>query len=137
MDCHMTTLPHRNQDRVLTLYAHCFLAAELMRSNHFKLQKKKEQRGELNQNDAVDKSIYFCTWLGFLRTSCEGFQKLKMRLRLQNERPTEFRELITKSNEVGKVMKQHDDLLRLIRNDIFHLVSRASYLRWPSQIMRW
>ena len=98
-----------------------FLAAELMRSNYVKLQTKRKQRGELNQNDAVDKSIYFCTWLGFLRTSCEGFQKLKMRLLLQNERPKEFRELIPKSGEIGKAMKQHADLLRLIRNDIFHL----------------
>ncbi len=117
----MTTLPHRDQDPVLTLYAHYFLAAELMRANYVKLRAKGKQRGELNQNDAVDESIYFITWLGFLGVSCEGFRKVKMRLLLQNERPEEFHELIPKSDEIGMAMKRYADPLRKVRNNVFHL----------------
>jgi hypothetical protein len=114
-------LPNRDQDPVLTLYAHYFLAAELMRTNYAKLQSKLKQRGRLSRKDTVDLGIYFGTWLGFLGVTCEGFKKLRFRLLLQENRPDDFRELIPKSDAIGRVIKQHADPLREFRNNVFHL----------------
>ncbi len=69
----------------------------------------------------VHEAIYFFTWLGFLGVTCEGFKKIGMRLLLQNERPDQFRELIPKSDEIGRAMKRHSDPLREVRNNVFHL----------------
>jgi hypothetical protein len=115
------SLPNRDQDAVLTLYAHYFLAAELMRSNCLKLESKLKQRGRLSRKDTVEQGIYAGTWLGFLAVTCEGFKKLRFHLLLQENRPEEFRELIPKSDAIGKVIKQHADPLREFRNHIFHL----------------
>jgi hypothetical protein len=115
------SLPNRDQDPVLTLYAHYFLAAELMRSNYAKLQSKLKRRGRLSRKDTVDQGIYFGTWLGFLGVTCEGFRKLRIRLLLQENRPEDFRELIPKSDAIGRVIKQHTDPLREFRNNVFHL----------------
>jgi hypothetical protein len=115
------SLPNRDQDPVLTLYAHYFLAAELMRSNYVKLKSKFKQHGRLSRKDTVDYGIYFCTWLGFLGVTCEGFRKLSFRLLLQNNRPEDFRELIPKSDWIGGMIKQHADTLREFRNNVFHL----------------
>lgn len=115
------TLPHRDCDPVLTLYAHYFLAADLMRTNFEKSEAKWKQRGRLSRNDAVNQSIYFCTWLGFLGVTCESFRKLGLRLLLQENRPKEFCELTPKVDEIGKAMKQNFDSLRKFRNSVFHL----------------
>ena len=117
----MSTVPHRDEDRVLTLYAHYFVAAELMRDNYIKLRAKRKRNGDLSQSDTVDERIYFSTWLGFLGVTCEGFKKVRMRLLLQDQRPDEFRELISKSNAIGRAIKQHSDPLREVRNNVFHL----------------
>jgi hypothetical protein len=122
----MTSLPHRDHDPVLTLYAHYFLAAELMRANYLRLGAKRKKRGKLSQNDAVDWTIYLTTWLGFLHVTCEGFKKIKMRLLLQNERPGDFRDLIPKSDAIGKAVKRHADPLRDVRNNVFHLRDDAA-----------
>ena len=74
-----STLPHRDKDDVLTLYAHYFLASKLMLKNYKKLVAKRNQRSRLSQNDRVQLSIYFCTWLGFLAVTSEGFKKLGIR----------------------------------------------------------
>ena len=115
------SLPNRDQDPVLTLYAHYFLAAELMRSNYAKLQSKLKLRGRLSRKDTVDQGIYFGTWLGFLGVTCEGFRKLRIRLLLQENRPEDFRELIPKCDAIGRVIKRHADQLRKFRNNVFHL----------------
>lgn len=115
------SLPNRDQDPVLTLYAHYFLAAELMRSNCSKLQSKLKRRGRLSRKDTVEQGIYVGTWLGFLGVTCEGFRKLKFRLLLQESRPEDFRELIPKSDAIGRMIKQHADPLREFRNSVFHL----------------
>jgi len=115
------TLPHRNEDQMLTLYSHYFSAADLMLENYLKLQAKQKKKGTLTQRDFVDQRIFFCTWLGFLGVTCEGFRQLGMRLFLMNKRPTAFLELVPKLDEIGKVMTQHDDALREFRNSVFHL----------------
>jgi|TARA_A100001518_G_C1220056_1_gene63949 hypothetical protein len=103
------------------LYSHYFLAADLMRNNYVKLKNKWRNHGYLSQDDTVAQGIYFSSWLGFLGVTCEGYKKLKMRILLQGNRPEAFRELIPKSDEIGRVMKQHSDPLRGFRNNVFHL----------------
>ena len=115
------TLPHRDKDAVLTLYAHYFLASELMLKNYKKLIVKRNQRSRLSQNDRVQLSIYFCTWLGFLAVTAEGFKKLGIRRLVKDARPPEFVKLIPKADELGKLLKKHDDALRKFRNNVFHL----------------
>lgn len=115
------TLPHRDKDDVLTLYAHYFLASELMLKNYKKLIGKWNQRRRLSQNDRVQLSIYFCTWLGFLAVTAEGYKNLGIRRLVQDARPPEFVELIPKAEELGKLLKKHDDALRKFRNNVFHL----------------
>lgn len=116
-----STLPHRDSDAVLTLYAHYFLASELMQKNYRKLEEKRNQLYRLSQDERVHLSIYFCTWLGFLAVTSEGFKKLGMRILIQNERPKDFVELIPKIDKLGSLMKKHSNPLRKFRNNIFHL----------------
>lgn len=106
----------------MTLYAHYFLASELMLKNYQKLRKKHDR---LSQNDLVQLSIYFCSWLGFLAVTAEGFKKLTIRKLIKDARPTEFAELIYEADELGKYLKKHDDALRKFRNNIFHLRDSA------------
>lgn len=115
------TLPHRDKDAVLTLYAHYFLASELMLKNYKKLTTKRNQRGRLSKNDHYQLAIYFSTWLGFLAVTAEGFKKLGIRMLVKDDRPQEFIELIPKADELGKLLKKHDDALRKFRNNVFHL----------------
>ncbi|WP_338523016.1 hypothetical protein NUH87_24460 [Pseudomonas batumici] len=123
VDCRLPgdMLPSRNQDRVLVLYAHYFLAADLMRKNYEKLTSKWSEAGQLSQGNEVKIGVYFSSWLGFLGVTCEGLKKLNMRLLLQGERPENFRELISKSDEIGRMMKKHSNALREFRNNVFHL----------------
>lgn len=114
-------LPHRDKDAVLTLYAHYFLASELMLKNYKKLIAKWNQRNRLSQNDRVQLSIYFCIWLGLLAVTAEGFKKQGIRRLVQDARPPEIVELIPKADELGKLLKKHDDALRKFRNNVFHL----------------
>ncbi len=116
-----STLPHRDSDPVMMLYAHYFLASELMQKNYRKLEEKRNKNNRLSRNDRVNLSIYFCTWLGFLAVTCEGFKKLRAHILIQNERPQDFIELLPKINRLGSLMKMHSDPLRKFRNDIFHL----------------
>lgn len=115
------SLPYQDHDPVLTLYAHYFLAAKLIRSNYEKLESKPEQRGRLSQSESVYQRIYFCSWLGFLGVTCEGFKKLNVRTLLQNNRPHDFHELIPESDALGRAIRQHADPLREFRNNVFHL----------------
>lgn len=115
------TLPHRDKDAVLTLYAHYFLAGDLMYENYQKLSRGWERRGRLNQHNGGELSIYFCTWLGFLAVTAEGFKKLGVRSLLQGDRPSEFAELIQRAETLGMEIKKHDDALRKFRNKVFHL----------------
>lgn len=123
VDCRLPgdMLPHRDQDRVLLLYVHYFLTADLMHENYTKLKRKLEKTGRLSQNEEINYRIYLVSWLGFLAVTCEGFGKLVMRRLLQEQRPAVFTELTRFSDPVGRVMNIHSDSLRKFRNNVFHL----------------
>lgn len=92
-----------------------------MHKNYQKLNRNGERRGRLSQNNRGQLSIYFCTWLGFLAVTAEGFKNLRVRSLLQSDRPPDFVELLPQAEVVGKAIKEHDDALRRFRNKIFHL----------------
>lgn len=123
-------LPSQNHDMVMTLYAHYFEAADLMRENFEKLDAKLEKRGKLSRNDEVQNRIYFLTWLGFLWSTCEGFtKKINMHRLLTDERPHDFKELLPESNALGKLIKAHFHPLREVRNNVFHLRDNPEKIR--------
>ena len=117
----ISKLPHRDKDAVLTLYAHYFLAAELMHKNYKKLVGKCDRRGKITANDRVQLPIYLFTWLGFLGVTAEGFKDLGIHKLVQDARPAEFAELLPGAGALGKLLKKHDDGLRRVRNTVFHL----------------
>lgn len=125
---HTDNLPHRDLDAVLVLYAHYFLAADLMRNNYEALENKLGGIKSRRRSEA-DLSIYLSSWLGFLATTCEGFKKLRMRILLSSERPEKFQRLVPKSDAIGRLVKKHDDMLRQLRNNIFHLRDDLSAVR--------
>ncbi|WP_087725029.1 DUF6896 domain-containing protein [Pandoraea sp. PE-S2T-3] len=114
-------LPPRNLDIVLVLHSHYFQAAEVMLENYDNLQRKWDKQNSLSHRKFVDLRIYMSSWLGFLAVTCEGFEELGMHLLLQNGRPAEFKELLPKSDALGKMIKQHRHPLRELRNKTFHL----------------
>jgi len=120
-------LPCRNHDLVLTLQIHYFETAELMLKNYDKLNQKMKKNGHLSQCEKFDMRIYFSTWLGFLGVTCEGFRKLNMRMLLDNERPSDFKELLPISDGIGKLMKEHSNSLRIFRNNVFHLRENTEF----------
>ena len=122
-------LPSRNHDRVLTLQIHYFETADLMFKNYNKLNQKMKKNDHLNHREQFDMGIYFSTWLGFLGVVCEGFRKLNMRVLIEKERPANFKELLTTSDDIGKLMKEHSDSLRIFRNNVFHLRENAGFIR--------
>jgi len=115
------SLPHADRDSVLLLYTTCYLSGDLMREHYEKLDRKWKKNGYLSQNDEVKFRIYISSWLGYLRATWEGFEKLNMRVLLQNKRPENFRDLIQKFDAIGKIQKLHKDELRELRNSVFHL----------------
>lgn len=114
-------LPHRSRDSVLLLYATCYLSGDLMREHYVKLDHKLKKNGHLSQSDQVKFRTYLFSWLGYLRATWEGFEKLSMRLLLQHKRPEDFRELISKFDAIGTIQKLHKVELRELRNSVFHL----------------
>lgn len=123
-------LPSQNHDMVMTLYAHYFEAADLMRENFEKLDTKLRKTGKLSRNDRVQKRIYFFTWLGFLWATCEGFKKkINLRRVLSDERPQDFKELLPESDALGKMINAHFDSLREVRNNVFHLRENPEKIR--------
>lgn len=122
-------LPSRNLDMVLTLYAHYFDAADLMRENHEKLDAQWRKAGKLSRNDEGQNRIYFFSWLGFLAVTCEGFRDMNMRRLLMEERPDGFRELLPLSDALGKLINAHWHPLREFRNNVFHLRDSPEKIR--------
>ncbi|CBJ39482.1 conserved protein of unknown function [Ralstonia solanacearum CMR15] len=122
-------LPCRDQDPVLVLYAHYFLAADLMRENFNKLDEKRMENGHLNQEESGKQGIYLSSWLGLLGVTCEGFRNLRMRLLIQKNRPNEFSELIPCCDRIGRMLKHHFDPLREFRNSVFHLRDDVDAIR--------
>ncbi|WP_317418757.1 MULTISPECIES: DUF6896 domain-containing protein [unclassified Morganella (in: enterobacteria)] len=114
-------LPCRNHDRILTLQVHYFETAELMFKNYNKLNQKMKKKVHLSQQEKSDTRIYLSAWLGFLGVVCEGFRKLNIRVLLDNNRPSSFKNLLPISDSIGKLMKENSDPLRIFRNNIFHL----------------
>lgn len=114
------SLPHQGRDEVLAVYAHSFLAADLMRENYKKLSNKLDKNNGLSQEDGVNFRIYFSSWLGYLHATCEGFEKFGMYVLLTKNRPTSFAEVVPKWREVARLIKLHDDPLRELRNNVFH-----------------
>jgi hypothetical protein len=132
IDCRLAgdDLPARNLDKVLVLHSHYFQAAELMLENYDRILRGWKKSNQLSQWKAVDLRIYMSSWLGFLAVTCEGFEKLRMRLLLENDRPARFGELIKKSDAVGKLIKRHRDSLRELRNKTFHLREDPAAVRY-------
>lgn len=114
-------LPPRDVDHVMVLYCHYFQTAELMLENYDNLHRKWKKNNSLSHRNMVNLRIYMSSWLGFLAVTCEGFENLRMRILLQNDRPTDFESLIPKSDAIGKLIKQHRKPLRDLRNITFHL----------------
>lgn len=114
-------LPSASQDRVLNLYTHYFLAADLMLKNYQKLNRKWDRYGRLSRNDEIQIRIFFFSWLGYLGVVCEAVKKLNLRNLLIQDRPDQFREIVPLSDVLGKVMNSHSDSLRKFRNSVFHL----------------
>lgn len=130
-DCRLPgdLLPDHNQDRILVLQSHYFQAAELMFENYGELNSKLNKNNHLSRRDIVHHRIYLFTWLGFLGVTCEGFRNLNMRLLLGGERPSNFKELIPLSDDIGRLMKIHADSLRGFRNNVFHLRENPEVVR--------
>jgi hypothetical protein len=132
------TVPHQDEDAVLTLYTHYFLAAELMLKNYKRLLARWQARGRLTQGEGEQYRVYFGTWLGFLAVTAEGFKGLSMRKLLQEQRTSEFSNLLPTCNEVGAMLRQHDDALRKFRNKVFHLRDTPKdlldFIRHPNRI---
>lgn len=114
-------LPHHDQDKILSVYAHSFLAADLMRANYRTLLSRLEKNKVLSQEDAINFRIYFSTWLGYLYATCEGFDKLSMWVLLKESRPASFLEIIPKWQEVARLIKLHEGALRTLRHNVFHV----------------
>jgi hypothetical protein len=115
------SLPHRDRDAVLTLYAHHFLSADLMRCHYQKADRQRNSDGGFSQNNFVKFRVYLVTWLGYLRSTVEGFEKLGMWMLLSERRPLTFRELVAKWIDLECLKKLHGYDLKALRNDIFHL----------------
>ncbi|MFS2135774.1 DUF6896 domain-containing protein [Duganella sp. Dugasp56] len=113
-------LPHYDQDEVVALNVHSFLAADLMRKNYRKLASKLDKNKYLSQKDEVEFRIYFSTWLGFLYATCERFIKPDMSELLKERRPESFGELVPQSGEITRKIKLHSNALRKFRNNVFH-----------------
>lgn len=122
-------LPARNLDLVLVLDSHYFQVADLMFENHNKLLQQWKKNNSLSHRKIIDLRIYMSSWLGFLAVTCEGFNKIKMYLLLKNERPSEFKDLINKNNEIVKLINLHRDSLREFRNKTFHLRENPEVIR--------
>lgn len=131
VDCRLPddTLPSRDRDPILTLYAHYFLAADLMRKNYEKISGQWRRTGKLSKNSEINLRIYLSSWLGFLAVTCEGFRGLNVRLLLKEDRPKIFSELISMADSIGRMMKKHSDLLRKYRNNVFHLREDLEVIR--------
>lgn len=114
-------LPHREQDKVLTLQIHYFYAADLMLKHYDSLVSKWDKNKKLSRNDEINSRIYMTSWLGFLAVTCEGYKDLNMYLLLNNERPVNYQELIPKCNKLSSSIKKHYHDLRKFRNNVFHL----------------
>ena len=121
-------LPHRDLDGVLALYIHYFNAADLMRKNYEAISKSFAKRAPTRKQQ-MDLSIYLSSWLGFLAVTCEGYQKLRMRILLTSERPLSFQELIPQSDALGRLINMHKHKLRNLRNNIFHLREDLTAIR--------
>ena len=131
IDCRLPgdSLPARNLDIVMVLHSHYFQAAELMLENHDNLYRKWKRNNKLSHRKIIDLRIYMSSWLGFLAVTCEGFENIGMRLLLQNSRPAAFRDLIQRTDAIGKLVKRHRTPLREYRNKTFHLRENPEAIR--------
>lgn len=117
----MKMLPHRDKDKILTLYSHYFQYADLMLENYNNTKIKINKKGKMSSKDKIEKNIYLLSWLSFLAVTCEGFKKLKVRIILLCERPKEFQNICQNSDYLNKTINVHYDELRKLRNSVFHL----------------
>lgn len=114
-------LPHREQDKVITLHVHYFYAADLMFTQYESLLSKWDKNKKLSRNDEINLRIYMTSWLGYLAVTCAGYKDLNMYLLISKKRPVEYKELIPKCNELNSAIKRHFHDLRKFRNNVFHL----------------
>lgn len=116
-------LPHRDLDCIHTLHVHYFLSADLMHDNYRSLANEFNAKRKLSRDKEVNLRIYLSAWLGFLAVTCEGFQDLKIRSIILNERPNDFEDLIPKADKVNSTISKHFNDLRKYRNNLFHFRS--------------
>ncbi|NUU03514.1 DUF6896 domain-containing protein [Herbaspirillum robiniae] len=139
------TLPHRDQDEILTLRVHTFGVAELMYKNHEKLAIKWRANQHLSKNELANLRHYFIAWIGFLAVTCEGFRSQGIRKSLENNRPEKFKDLVPKYKAIERLLKPHQDDLREFRNNVFHLrtdilailrfaIDEGEQLQWAEEI---
>jgi len=119
------TLPSRDEDTILTLYAHYYLSAELMHTNYKKLLLRWEQKGKLSRNDGLNYRIYLATWLGYLGVTAEGFREAASAEAIKRTRPAEFSEFLPQCEALEAMLIEHDTELRRFRNRVFHLRKSA------------
>lgn len=116
-------LPHWSQDKIITLFSECFGAAEVM-FNHYKSTKTYGEKNQgLSQSKRINLRVYLLSWLGYLHSTMEGFQSSRVRLLLQQRRHHAFQEAIPLFDELNSLFRQHANDLRILRNNVFHLVT--------------
>lgn len=113
-------LPNIGIDSINRLYSSCHLSADLMRENYIKLHNKMESCGLLSINEKVEFRIYFLTWIGYLKETSEGFEKLNIRNLIIKKRPDYFNELIPIFDAINSVYSKIRKRIVQLRNDIFH-----------------
>lgn len=122
-------LPHYARDCIQRLSSQCFDSADLMYKHFIPLDSMWSKHRKLSPANVVKFRVYLLSWLGYLHATSEGFNMLRVRLLLTNKRPSSFLQLIAQSDEIGSLVKQYADDLRVLRNDTFHLRTDGESIR--------
>jgi hypothetical protein len=116
-------LPHSSRDCVQTLSSQCFESADVMREHFQRLNRLWRKDRRLSNSNMIKIRVYLMSWLGYLRSTAEGFKELQVRALMEHRRPEEFQELINECDAIKRLETQHGEDLRKLRNHIFHLRS--------------
>lgn len=134
-------LPHQSQDRILTLYSECFLSADVMLGHYNSTVRYAEKHKGLSRLKRIGLRVYLLSWLGYLHSTMEGIQSIGVRLLLQRRRHHSFQEAIPLLDELNSLFKKHANSLRILRNNVFHLLTDANALEaffsQDGQRLRW
>ena len=116
-------LPHYSHDKVITIFSECFGAADVMLGHYESTKLYGEKKGGLSRSKRIQLRVYLLTWLGYLHSTMEAFQSARVRLLLQERRHHAFREAIPLFDELNSLFKPHSNDLRVLRNNVFHLLT--------------